>query len=200
MSRRLIGPVDTIWLNMDRANNLMVIDSVVLLDGPVDWDRLVEVYEERLLARYPVFSQRPVPAATHVGPPHWEDDPDFDVSRHLFRTTLEQGDDTALQEYVEQHIPVPLDRRHPLWQVHLIDGYDGGAVVYTRMHHALADGIALAQVLLSLTDDTPEGEPRQVAEAADDEPDAAAHGHPGRRPPGGGGRRVGAARQSPPPP
>lgn len=170
MSRRLIGPVDTIWLNMDRANNLMVIDSVVFLDGPVDWDRLVEVYEERLLSRYPVFSQRPAPAATHVGPPHWEDDQDFDVARHLFRTTLEQGDDAALQEYVEQHIPVPLDRRHPLWQVHLIDGYDGGAVVYTRMHHALADGIALAQVLLSLTDDSPGGEPRQVAQAADEEP------------------------------
>src|SRR5690606_21349277 len=31
MSRRLIGPVDTIWLNMDRPNNLMVIDSLMFL-------------------------------------------------------------------------------------------------------------------------------------------------------------------------
>ena len=30
MSTRLIGPVDTIWLNMDRPNNLMVIDSLVI--------------------------------------------------------------------------------------------------------------------------------------------------------------------------
>jgi WS/DGAT/MGAT family acyltransferase len=47
-----------------------------------------------------------------------------------------------------------------LWQIHLIDGYDGGSVVYFRLHHALADGIALAQVLLEMTDATPEGEPR----------------------------------------
>ncbi len=162
MSRRLMGPVDTIWLNMDRANNLMVIDSVIFLDGPVDWDRLLEVYKERMLDRYPVFHQRAVLPATHVGPPHWEDDPDFDVERHLVRTTLEQGDDATLQRYIEERMPVPLDRSHPLWQVHLIDGYDGGAVVYSRLHHALADGIALTQVLFSLTDETPEGPGAEV--------------------------------------
>ena len=61
--RRPIGPVDTIWLNMDRANNLMVVDSVMFLDGPVDWDRLVEVARRRMIDRYPVFRQRPVMAA-----------------------------------------------------------------------------------------------------------------------------------------
>ena len=52
----------------------------------------------------------------------------------------------------------PCDRRHPLWEMHLIDGHRGGSVVYSRLHHALADGIALNEVLLSLTDATPEGD------------------------------------------
>jgi diacylglycerol O-acyltransferase len=165
MSRRLIGPVDTIWLNMDRENNLMVIDSVMCLEGPVDWDRLLEVYKRRLLGRYPVFRQRPVQPATHVGPPHWEDDPDFDLERHVFRARLERGDDATLQDYIAGRTSLPFDRTHPLWELHLLDGYDGGAVVYTRLHHALADGIALARVLLSLTDTTPGAD---LAEAEED--------------------------------
>ncbi len=85
MARRPIGPVDTIWLNMDRPDNLMVIDTLVFLAGPADWDRVVAVVRERLLDRYPVFTQRPVMPLAHVGTPHWEDDPDFDLERHLVR-------------------------------------------------------------------------------------------------------------------
>lgn len=174
MSRRLIGPVDTIWLNMDRPNNLMVIDSLMFLDGPVDWDRLVATITERLVDRYPVFRQRAVLSPTHVGPPHWEDDPDFDVERHVVRATLDGGGDAAVQQYVADHAGEPLDRAHPLWQLHLIDGYDDGAVVFARLHHALADGIALARVLLSLTDDTPDPEPPESPE----DPDAGYHDPP----------------------
>jgi diacylglycerol O-acyltransferase / wax synthase len=158
MSKRTIGPVDTIWLNMDRANNLMVVDSLMFLDGPVDWDRLIEVNKKRMIDRYPVFRQRPVMSATHVAPPHWEDDPDFDVERHLIRARLDGDGEEAVRRYVAPHLSRPLDRSKPLWEIHLLDGYDDGAVVFCRFHHALADGIALARVLLALTDDTPEGD------------------------------------------
>jgi diacylglycerol O-acyltransferase len=39
--------------------------------------------------------------------------------------------------------------------VHVIDGYHGGSVFLSRLHHCIADGIALIQLLLSLTDDSP---------------------------------------------
>ena len=48
-----------------------------------------------------------------------------------------------------------LDRSRPLWEVYLIDGYGDGAAVLTRMHHSIADGIALARVMLTLTDGGP---------------------------------------------
>lgn len=94
-----------------------------------------------------------------VGLPHWEDDPDFDLDRHVRRARLERGDDAALQDYLSVHNSRPFDRSHPLWEIHLIDGYDAGPVVFCRLHHALADGVALARVLLSLTDVTPQGAP-----------------------------------------
>jgi diacylglycerol O-acyltransferase len=152
---RPIGAVDTMWLNMDRPNNLMVIDSIMWFDGPVAWDRLTPVIQHRLVDRYPVFRQRPVASSSPVGMPHWRDDPDFSLTRHLHRVVLPSpGGDVELQRYIETQLHMPFDRKHPLWEFHLIDGYRGGSAVYTRFHHALADGIALSQVLLSLTDDS----------------------------------------------
>ncbi len=154
--RRPIGPVDTIWLNMDRPDNLMVIDSVMWFEDSVDYDRLKQVVQHRLVDRYPVFRQRPVESSFALGQPHWEDDPAFTVERHLRRTVLvHPGDELALQRYVEAQMHRPLDRNHPLWEIHLVDGYAGGSAVVTRFHHSLADGIALAQVMLSLSDETP---------------------------------------------
>lgn len=153
-----MGPVDAIWLNMDRPDNLMVIDTLIFLEGEVTWDRLVERTRSHLVDRYPVFSQRPALPRTHVGTPHWEDDPGFDLGRHLVRATLDGDDDAAVQQYVADRLHEPLDREHPLWQIHLLDGHADGNVVYTRLHHALADGIALARVLLDLSTDAPEGD------------------------------------------
>ena len=154
--RRSIGPVDNMWLNRDQPNNLMVIDGVMWFDEMIDIERLRPVIRRRLLNRYPVFTQRPVLSSTPFGMPHWEDDPDFDLSRHLKRATLPApGDQEALQRFVENRMSVPFDRAHPMWEFILVDGYLGGCALVSRFHHALADGIALSQVLLSLTDASP---------------------------------------------
>jgi diacylglycerol O-acyltransferase len=159
-ARRPIDPVDTIWLNMDRANNLMVIESLMTLEDALDRERFLRVFERRVLDRYPVFRQRPVrprwSLGMPLGMPHWEDDPDFSLSRHIHHATLDPpGDDVALQDYVNTFISTPLERDKPLWEVHLVDGYGAGSAIYSRLHHSLADGIALTRVLLSLSDGSP---------------------------------------------
>ena len=157
MARRQVDAVDTIWLNMDRANNLMVIESVMTLEGAVDWGRFQDVLERRVAGRYPVFRQKPVASRLPFGMPHWEDAEDFDISRHLHRVVLDPpGGDEALQAYVNRFVSTPLPRDKPLWEMHLIDGYDGGSAVYSRLHHSLADGIALVRVLLSMSDAAPD--------------------------------------------
>lgn len=157
MAGRTISPADTLWLNMDRPNNLMVIESLMLLEEPVDTERVLTVLERRVVDRYPVFRQRPVPSRLPFGLPRWEDDPAFDITRHITRTRLDPpGDDEALQSFVGEQMSMPLPRNRPLWQVHLIDGYGDGSAVHTRLHHSMADGMALMQVLLSLTDADPD--------------------------------------------
>ena len=152
--RRRISAADTLWLDMDRPNNLMVIVTLMFLESVPRWDDLAALMQNRVVERYPVFSQRPARPLVPLGLASWEDDPDFDLQRHLHRVTLPSpGDDSTLQRFVEERIPVPLDRDHPLWEAWLIDGYGSGSVVFGRFHHALADGIALTRVLLSLTED-----------------------------------------------
>ncbi|GAB3433573.1 wax ester/triacylglycerol synthase family O-acyltransferase [Phycicoccus ginsengisoli] len=152
-TRRRTESVDAIWLSMDRPSNRMVIVALMFLDSRPDWDEVVRLLQARVLDRYPVFHQRPAPAPLGLGLPLWEDDPAFDLDRHVKRLTLaEPGDDHALQSHVEDHLHLSFDPHHPLWEVHLIDGHGDGAVVFSRTHHAMADGISLARVLLSLTD------------------------------------------------
>ena len=163
---RPIAPGDSIWLSMDRPNNLMVIVSVMFLGEVPDWSDVTHLLQERILDTYPVFRQRPQPSRLPGFPARWVDDPDFDLDRHLLRATLpEPGDDAALQRYMEQHVSRPLDPDHPLWEAHFVEGYRSGAAIVLRTHHAMADGLALGQVLISLTDDQASGPSDSPAEA-----------------------------------
>src|SRR6266480_4386960 len=65
----------------------------------------------------------------------------------------------ALRALVSELMSTPLDMTKPLWHVHLIDGHDHGSVVLARIHHSIADGIALVSVMLSLTDPSPQATP-----------------------------------------
>jgi len=171
--RHAMGSADAAWLHMDRPQNLMVINGVLWFDEPLDWERLREIVLERLVTPFPRFRQRVHEPRLGVGGPQWEDDPDFDVDLHLHRVALpEPGDRATLEAFVADRMVVPLERSRALWEFHLIDGYGSGSAVYSRMHHAIADGIALARVLFSLTDD--EAGREQADGLLDDE---AAHGH-----------------------
>jgi WS/DGAT/MGAT family acyltransferase len=147
-------PADAAWLHMDRPNNLMVVNAVLMLDGDVERPAVEQLLADRLVDRYPRFRQRPVEAGFPIRRPQWEDDPTFDLSHHLHSVRLPApGDETALQSYVGREMARPLDRLQPLWECHLVEGFAEGSAIFARMHHCIADGIALARVLLSLTDD-----------------------------------------------
>ncbi len=165
-----IKSVDSVWLNVDRPNNLMVIEALVLLDRPIATRRLTVLLQDRLVRPYPIFRQRVTRPRFPFDAARWDDDPDFALSRHIRRVRLASpGDDSSLRRYVEHQMCKPLPGGRPLWEAHLIDGYGDGAALYCRLHHALADGVTLARLLLSLTDgleDPPAGEERITATVA----------------------------------
>jgi WS/DGAT/MGAT family acyltransferase len=148
---------DTAWLHMDRPTNLMVINSVLLFDEPVDWERLKHVAQQRLVECFPRFRQRVVESHVPLRAPRWEDDPDYSLEHHMHHLALPApGDRAALQELLGDMMTMPLDRNRPLWHVYMVDGFGTGAAIITRMHHCIADGISLARLMLSLTDSRPD--------------------------------------------
>jgi diacylglycerol O-acyltransferase len=147
---------DAAWLHMDRPTNLMVINSVIWCDEPIDWARCRDAFRERVVERFVRFRQRPVEGLTG---PHWED-ADLDLDLHFHHVALPApGDERALQEFVSDRLAQPLDRSRPLWEVYLIDCLGPGAAILVRMHHCIADGIALARVMLELADGDPTAGP-----------------------------------------
>jgi WS/DGAT/MGAT family acyltransferase len=111
------------------------------------------VIEQRFLA-YARFRQKPVDGATGA---QWVEDADFDLDWHVRLSGLPgknnpAAEKKALERFVSQLASSPLDPTKPLWQFHLIERYQGGSAIVARIHHCYADGIALVQVLLSLTD------------------------------------------------
>jgi diacylglycerol O-acyltransferase len=153
MSNRSMPNADAAWLHMDRPTNRMVINAVLWFDAPVAADGLRRVLGERIVDRFPSFRQRAVERGP-LGGAAWEDDPDFDLDLHFHHLALPSpGDRRALQTLVGDLASTPLTREKPLWDAYLIDGYGSGSAVVLRMHHCIADGLALAEVLRSITDD-----------------------------------------------
>jgi len=144
--------VDTAWLRMDSPSNLMMIVGVWTLKPGIRYEDLCQRVQERLL-QYNRFRQRVEKDAAGAT---WVEDADFDIARHVVREKLPKrarGDEqSGLQDRVGELAMQPLDHKHPLWQIHLIEDYQGGSALLVRIHHCIADGIALISVTMALVD------------------------------------------------
>ena len=160
MARRdKISAVDTAWLRMDRPGNLMMICAVLSFAERIGVDALKAVVAERFV-RFRRFLQRPV--QTPAGA-FWETTADFDLDHHVVAVALPgAAGKRELQALVSRLAATPLNPAWPLWQFHVVENYRGGSAVIIRIHHCYADGIALVQVLLSMTDVAP-GRPPALA-------------------------------------
>ncbi len=145
---------DELWLTMDRPNNLMVVDGVMILRGTPDPENLMDSYR-RLVERFPVFARKAIRRGRGWA---WQDDPDFNLAQHVQAVDLPAPVTMqAVQRFMSEQRsqPLPLDR--PRWVAYLVhdvelaDGSLGTAVV-SRFHHAIADGVRLTQVMLGMCD------------------------------------------------
>lgn len=173
MSERM-SKVDTAWLRMDTESNLMMIVGVWSIRPGITLEGLRKRIAERLL-QYPRFRQRVVEDPL-LGA-QWVVDKRFDIGRHVIAEALlpmrGESRDEVLRARVAELASQPLDPAHPLWQFQLVEDMgDGSSTLIARIHHCIADGIALIAVMLSITDGG--RPPPQRRSAAADEP---AHEH-----------------------
>ncbi len=123
---------------------VMIVD---VLDTEPEWDRLAAAHEwaTRVVPR---LRQR-VMEPWGWGPPAWVPDPDFALHFHLRRMRLtEPGGLRELLDQAALAAMSPFDRSRPPWEALLVEGLDGGRAGYLlKVHHSLADGLGLVQIL-----------------------------------------------------
>jgi WS/DGAT/MGAT family acyltransferase len=150
--RERMSKVDTAWLRMDSSTNLMMIVGVWVIQPGITYADLAQRLQERLL-KYPRFVQCAVQDATGAT---WVQDPNFDMAHHLVVEALPKSRAIAPQQALQNRLAElcmqPLDPNRPLWQFHLVEHYKGGSALMVRIHHCIADGIALISVTNSLVD------------------------------------------------
>lgn len=152
--------VDAAWRHMEEPDNLMMVSGVMHFADPIDPEQLRKTLQDRLL-RYPRFRQKVVDAPI-LKTPHWEEDPDFSLENHISYEKLPRpGDKATLQQRCSELLSQPLDFERPLWHVTVLDGFGDGNALFMRIHHCIADGIALISVLISLTAESAEASLQQ---------------------------------------
>jgi len=149
-----MAAVDATWFRMETATNPMMVTGLFVFGDPVDLTRLKAVLTERLIGRYPRFRQRLAVPPGPFGRPRWVDDADFDLDRHIPLRHGPRGRE-QLSAVLDELAGTPLDPARPLWCFTVLTDDQGAHAMVARISHCVADGVALARVVLSLTDDAP---------------------------------------------
>jgi diacylglycerol O-acyltransferase len=133
---------DALFLYLERPGMPLSIASVAVFDGAISLADCIEFVSSKL-PLIPRYFQRVVIPPLNLGLPVWEYDPEFDIRNHVREVTLKRGTDAELKAAAAKILSVTMDRRHPLWDMTLMQGLKGDrTALLVRVHHCLADGVA----------------------------------------------------------
>jgi diacylglycerol O-acyltransferase / wax synthase len=155
-----LGLSDVIWLIGESRERPFHVGGLMLFDLPDDLTP-ADVRAAMRSPEQPVqppFNQRLARPYGRAGRFKWVDD-EVDLEHHVRHVALPApGRIRELLAYCSQQHGSLLDRHRPLWEAVLIEGVEGGRIaLYTKVHHAMIDGVgAMRQLTNSLTDDADE--------------------------------------------
>jgi diacylglycerol O-acyltransferase len=173
--RRLSG-LDAVFLAAEGPPNYFTHGMAVMVLEPSTMpagDRVgaVREYVRQRIHLVPPLHRRLVPVPLGLDVPKWMDDPRVDLDRHIQGVQLPTPVAAeALATFVAGIAGHKLNRHYPLWEMHVIEGFEGDRLcIVAKLHHALMDGGAGMQFMASLfalePDAPPPSEPGpQVAE------------------------------------
>lgn len=175
--QRLSG-LDASFLYLETLTQPLHVCSVLELDtatipGGYSFGRLVDEMALRVTA-IPTFREKLSNTFLNLDHPVWVEDEEFDVHRHVHRIGLPApGGRAELAEVCGHLAALPLDRRHPLWEMWVIEGLDGTdarkggrLAVLTKVHHAAVDGVTGANLMSQLCSIEPDAAPPVPVEAS----------------------------------
>jgi WS/DGAT/MGAT family acyltransferase len=150
---QLMSPLDWVMLSAESREHPMHVAGLQLFEPPsgAGPEFVRNVYESMLAHRetQPTFRKRPSQLLGGMSGVTWSFDEDVDLEYHVRRSALPApGRVRELLELTSRLHGSLLDRHRPLWETHVIEGLqDGRFAVYTKMHHALVDGVSALNLL-----------------------------------------------------
>lgn len=157
---QLVSPMDALLLKGDdHPATRAIMSAALVLDRAPDFERLVDAFERatRAVPRMRAVVSR----QTRFGAmAHWVPDDDFDVLDHV-RQAGAPADRSlrAVLDMAATGAATAFDPARALWDAVLVTGLDdGSAVVLLRMHHAIADGVRVLEMMAHLVDLEPNPE------------------------------------------
>jgi diacylglycerol O-acyltransferase / wax synthase len=153
--------LDGAFLDLDTHDAPLHVGWTIRLEGrPPSLGGLRRHLAARL-DRVPRLRQRLVATTLAGGERRFEDDPAFDIARHVMAVALPApGGVGELRAAAGVLLSTPLDPARPLWRMCVVDGLAGGGwALVGQVHHVLVDGIAAVEVAALLLDADPDAPP-----------------------------------------
>lgn len=148
----VLSSVDRAFLNMERATNPMMIVALIVLGTPIKRTLFRETISERF-ASYERFRCLPVEGLSQA---FWQRVEQFDIDDHVLEAALPVPEGQhELQALVGSLASEPFAPGRPPWTFHVVEHFERGSAIVARVHHCYADGIALVQILLKLSENGP---------------------------------------------
>ncbi|KAL9965655.1 hypothetical protein ACROYT_G029492 [Oculina patagonica] len=162
---------DSVW-QQDRATNRHIIHALMVIEGSPDIEKLRKIICERLVYGKDEKGERICPRLTQVIQKHlghfvWKEDDEFSVEKQVlnwkgnFPKRLED-----LDEAISEICSTPLPENLSPWQFLVVPILEENCFgLLLRVHHSVADGVALTRVFVrNLYDVPPQGpEPKKFS-------------------------------------
>ena len=151
-SKRL-SPLDMIFLYGETPSTMMHVGALMPFtpppDAPPDFlRRLLEDNKNNEVVA-PWNRKLSNPHLLYSPTQSWIVDDNFDLDYHVRRSGLASpGDERELGVLVSRLHSNPLDLTRPPWEMHFIEGLEGGRfAIYVKIHHSLVDGFTGMKIL-----------------------------------------------------
>jgi diacylglycerol O-acyltransferase / wax synthase len=148
-----LGLQDLIFIYGETSSSKMHVGGLLPFTPPADAGRdyLREIIDEaRQQEVLPPWNRKLAYPRLQFSPLHsWVVDEDFDFDYHVRRSALASpGDERELGILVSRLHSNHLDLTRPPWELHVIEGLEGGRfALYLKIHHALVDGYSAMRML-----------------------------------------------------
>ncbi len=176
-----LSGIDASFLYLETPKIPMHIGGVAIFEGSMKFEDFFQFIQDRVHL-VDKLTQKLVTVPMGLDKPYWVEDPDFDLSLHVRRTSLPKpGSWKELRYLASQHFSTMLNRERPLWEFIFVEGLDsiaqvpkGSVAMISKVHHAGFDGKSGTDLMSMLYDvsETPKPIPPVKAKPKEEIPGA----------------------------